>query len=72
MDAIVQHLVAGLQRIAALKDAQQSRDSFAALADEPSADAEGFRPIHPCTKRGLELAARMARETLDSMPRSAP
>ena len=68
MDAIVRHLVAGLERIAALKDAKQSRDPIDALADEPNADAEGFRPIHPRMKKGLEVAARMARETLASMP----
>jgi len=68
VEARIQHLVAGLERIAALKDAKQSRDPIDALVDEPDADAEGFRPIHPRMKKGLEVAARMARETLDSMP----
>lgn len=68
MDAIVRHLVSGLERIAALKDAKQCRDPMDDLTGEPGEDADGFRQIHPRTKRGMDLAAKMAREILDSVP----
>ena len=67
-DAVVRHLVFGLKRIADLKNSTRCKDPTADLIGEPGEGAGGFRPIHPRMKRGLDLAARMARETLDSMP----
>ena len=66
---LVKHLVAGLEAIAALKDAKRCKDPLDELMGEPGEDEDGFRPIHPRMKRGMDMAARMARETLDTMPK---
>jgi hypothetical protein len=68
---VVKHLVDGLQKIAALKDAKRCKDPLEDMIGEPGEDSDGFRPLHPRTKAGLVLAARMAQETLDSMPKEA-
>jgi len=70
LDAVIRYLVAGLRAIASLSDAKRCRDPMDDLVGELGEDAEGFRLIHPRMKRGMDIAAKMARETLDSMPNS--
>jgi len=65
LDSVVRRLVFGLEAIANLKNAATCKDPVADLVGEPGEDADGFRPIHPRMKAGLDYAAKMAQETLD-------
>lgn len=65
----VRHLTAGLEKIVALKDVKQVKDPLVQIAGCDPVDDEGWSTIHPRMKKGLEHASRMARETLDSMPK---
>jgi hypothetical protein len=64
----IEHLLAGLRDIAALKNRTRVKDAMDELAGEPGDDADGFRPIHPRMKRGFNFAADMAQAVIDTMP----
>lgn len=65
----VQHLITGLKRIIALKDAKEYKCPVSDLIGEEGADKDGFRPIHPRVKQGLVHASKLAQEILDTMPK---
>jgi hypothetical protein len=69
LQAQLEHLVAGLQRIVALKDMKQVKDPIVLLSGVDDTDDEGWSAVHPSMKKGLDHASHMATEILDSMPK---
>lgn len=65
----VQHCVDALERIAALANVTEVRGGMEDI-DVPDHMVKegGWVPIHPRLKLGLEIAAKMAQEALDSLP----
>lgn len=67
----ISRLKEGLEKIVALKDATQVRDPIADLVDEPGANADGFRAIHPRMRMAFAHASRIAQEVLEEQEPNA-
>ncbi len=71
LDGSVRHCVDALKRIAALAHVTEVRGGMEDIdAPDHKVKEGGWVPIHPRLKLGLELAAKMAQEALDSLPNS--
>lgn len=64
--AIIEKYHIALQQIANLANVTQSRGVFEQMfTPDGLIDDDGFGPIHPKLKQGLEYAARIARKALE-------